>query len=188
MSIFNQGGLFFSLTAPDQVLQRKKTLQSSGLIIHRAKPRLYAYHSEYFELYPWRFRHHSRLLLATLVSIILIVTLPLTRSCWEITRLSLFPYGNEAIHVDELEPGRKNGLLNAGGTVLNILWFIFFGWWLCLMHIFSGIAQCLTIIGIPVGIANFKIAAIALWPVGRRVVSVETARAAREANARRRFQ
>jgi hypothetical protein len=42
----------------------------------------------------------------------------------------------------------------------------FFGWWLCLMHIFSGIAQCLTIIGIPVGIANFKIAAIALWPVG----------------------
>ncbi len=43
----------------------------------------------------------------------------------EITRLSLFPYGNEAIHVDELEPGRKNGLLNAGGTVLNILWFIF---------------------------------------------------------------
>lgn len=107
------------------MLQRKKTLQSSGLIIHRAKPRLYAYHSEYFELYPWRFRHHLGWLLATLVSIILIVTLPLTRSCWEITRLSLFPYGNEAIHVDELEPGRKNGLLNAGGTVLNILWFIF---------------------------------------------------------------
>ena len=56
------------------------------------------------------------------------------------------------------------------------------------MHIIAGVAQCLTIIGIPVGVANFKIAAIALWPVGRRVVSVETARAAREANARRRFQ
>ncbi len=95
-------------------------------------------------------------LLATLVSIILIVTLPLTRSCWEITRLSLFPYGNEAIHVDELEPGRKNGLLNAGGTVLNILWFIFFGWWLCLMHIFSGIAQCLTIIRHPGGDREFQ--------------------------------
>ena len=122
-------------------------------------------------------------LLATLVSIVLIFTLPLTRSCWEITKLSLLPYGNEAIHVDELDPQGKNSLLNAGGTLLNILWFIFFGWWLCLMHIFCGIAQCLTIIGIPVGIA-----AIALWPVGRRVVSVETARAAREANARRRFQ
>ena len=123
-------------------------------------------------------------LLATLVSV---VTLPLTRSCWEITKLSLVPFGNEAVHVDELEPGSKNALMNTGGTLLNILWLIFFGWWLCLMHIVAGIAQCITIIGIPVGIANFKIAAIALWPVGRRVVPVEVARAAREANARRRF-
>ncbi len=126
-------------------------------------------------------------LLATLVSVVLIFTLPLTRSCWEITKLSLVPFGNEAAHVDELEPGSKNALMNTGGTLLNILWLIFFGWWLCLMHIVAGIAQCITIIGIPVGIANFKIAAIALWPVGRRVVPVEVARAAREANARRRF-
>ncbi|WP_058913139.1 YccF domain-containing protein [Entomohabitans teleogrylli] len=127
-------------------------------------------------------------LLATVVSIIFIFTLPLTRACWEITKLSLVPYGNEAIHVDELNPDSKSALMNTGGTLLNILWFIFFGWWLCVLHIITGITQCLTIIGIPVGIANFKIAAIALWPVGRRVVSVETARAAREANARQRFQ
>ncbi|QIR28118.1 YccF domain-containing protein [Kluyvera genomosp. 3] len=127
-------------------------------------------------------------LLATLVSIVLIITLPLTRSCWEITKLSLVPYGNEAVHVDELEPGAKSSVMNAGGTLLNILWLVLFGWWLCLTHIMAGIAQCISIIGIPVGIANFKIAAIALWPVGRRVVSVEVARAAREANARRRFQ
>ncbi|AHJ74451.1 hypothetical protein BBB57_06535 [Kosakonia sacchari] len=127
-------------------------------------------------------------LLATIISALLIITLPLTRSCWEITKLSLIPWGNEAIHIDELEPQSKNSLLNAGGTLLNIVWFVLFGWWLCIMHITAGIAQCLTIIGIPVGVANFKIAAIALWPVGRRVVSVETARAAREANAHRRFQ
>lgn len=127
-------------------------------------------------------------LLATVLSIFFIFTLPLTRSCWEITKLSLVPYGNEAIHVDELEPQSRNALLNTGGTLLNILWLVLFGWWLCIMHITAGIVQCLSIIGIPVGIANFKIAAIALWPVGRRVVSVEMARAAREANARRRFQ
>lgn len=126
-------------------------------------------------------------LLATVISVLLVITLPLTRSCWEITKLSLVPWGNEAIHVDELEPHSKNSLLNAGGTLLNIIWFVLFGWWLCIMHILAGITQCLTIIGIPVGVANFKIAAIALWPVGRRVVSVETARAAREASARRRF-
>ncbi len=127
-------------------------------------------------------------LLATLVSILLIFTLPLTRSCWEITKLSLLPYGNEAVHVDVLSPGSKSSLMNAGGTLLNIFWVVIFGWWLCLAHIAAGITQCLTIIGIPVGIANFKIAAIALWPVGRRVVSVETARAAREANARSQFR
>lgn len=126
-------------------------------------------------------------LFATVVSALLIFTLPLTRSCWEITKLSLLPYGNEAIHVDELRPDGKNAILNAGGAVLNIFWFIFFGWWLCLSHIITGIAQCITIIGIPVGIANFKIAAIALWPVGRRVVSVEMARVAREENARRNY-
>ncbi|MEQ4531357.1 MAG: YccF domain-containing protein [Mixta sp.] len=127
-------------------------------------------------------------LFATLISIVLIFTLPLTRSCWEITKLSLLPYGNEAIHVNELRPDQSNALMNTGGTLLNILWFIFFGWWLCISHITVGIAQCISIIGIPVGIANFKLAAIALWPVGRRVVSTEEARAAREANARRRFQ
>lgn len=127
-------------------------------------------------------------LLATLVSIILVFTLPLTRSCWEITRLSLFPYGNEAMHVNELYPEKKNVLMNTGGTVLNIVWFILFGWWLCLSHIAVGIAQCITLIGIPVGIANFKLAAIALWPVGRRVVSVEDAEAARSRNARDRFR
>ena len=127
-------------------------------------------------------------LFATLVSIVLIFTLPLTRSCWEITKLSLIPYGNEAIHVDELNPESKSALMNTGGTLLNILLLFFFGWWLCILHFFTGIAQCITIIGIPVGIANFKIAAIALWPVGRRVVPVEVAQAAREANARRRFQ
>ncbi|WP_409160764.1 YccF domain-containing protein [Pectobacterium sp. B2J-2] len=127
-------------------------------------------------------------LLATIVSVLLIFTLPLTRSCWEITKLSLLPYGNEAIHVDELRPDEKSTILNAGGSLLNIFWFIFFGWWLCLSHIVTGITQCITIIGIPVGIANFKIAAIALWPVGRRVVSVEHAQAARENNARRHFR
>ncbi|WP_294901934.1 YccF domain-containing protein [Tatumella sp. UBA2305] len=126
-------------------------------------------------------------LFATLITIVLIFTLPLTRSCWEITRLSLFPFGNEAVHVDLLRPEDKSSLRNSGGTLLNIFWLIFFGWWLCLAHISAGIVQCITIIGIPVGIANFKIAAIALWPVGRRVVSVEEAKYARENAARSRF-
>lgn len=51
-------------------------------------------------------------LLATLITIVLVFTLPLTRSCWEITRLSLFPFGNEAVHVDLLRPENKSSLRN----------------------------------------------------------------------------
>lgn len=98
------------------------------------------------------------------------------------------PFGNEAVHVDELYPEKRSALMSGGGTLLNIFWFIFFGWWLCLSHILAGITQCISIIGIPVGIANFKIAAIALWPVGRRVVSVELAKQVREANASRQLK
>ena len=180
--------MFLSLTASDRVLQRKKRYNGRALLSTVLSRGFMRTVLNILNFILGGFATTLGWLLATLVSIVLIFTLPLTRSCWEITKLSLFPYGNEAVHVDELDPQGKNSLLNAGGTLLNILWFIFFGWWLCLMHIFCGIAQCLTIIGIPVGFANFKIAAIALWPVGRRVVSVETARAAREANARRRFQ
>lgn len=107
-------------------------------------------------------------LLATLVSIVLIFTLPLTRSCWEITKLSLVPYGNEAIHVDELNPAGKNVLLNTGGTVLNIFWLIFFGWWLCLMHIATGIAQCISSLAFLSALRTLK---LPLLHYGRSVVA-----------------
>lgn len=113
--------------------------------------------------------------LATLLSIVCIVTLPLTRACWEITKMSLVPYGNDVVKVDDLE-NRSNSLLAAGGFLLNVIWFVIAGWWLCLVHIAVGIGQCLTLIGIPVGIAHFKLAVVALWPVGRRVVPSELAR------------
>ncbi|MDI5811274.1 hypothetical protein MJM95_28895, partial [Salmonella enterica subsp. enterica serovar Anatum] len=44
-----------------------------------------------------------------------------------------------------LNPAAKSVLMNTGGTVLNIFWLLFFGWWLCLMHIASGIAQCVMV-------------------------------------------
>jgi uncharacterized membrane protein YccF (DUF307 family) len=70
-------------------------------------------------------------------------------------------------------PGRHKGLSVIG----NILWFVLAGWWLALAHILTGIALCLTIIGIPLGIADFEMAGAALVPFGRRIVR------ARELNA-----
>ncbi|WP_040976318.1 YccF domain-containing protein [Necropsobacter massiliensis] len=124
-------------------------------------------------------------LFATFASAILIITLPYTRSCWEITKMSLVPFGNDIIHVKYLEPTTATG--NTLGSVLNIVWFVLFGWWLCLLHIMSGVTQCLSIIGIPVGLANFKLAGIALFPVGQRVVPKALAELARQQSAQRRL-
>ena len=55
-------------------------------------------------------------------------------------------------------------------VVGNVLWFVLAGWWLALGHVLTGIALCLTIIGIPLGIADFKMAGAALVPFGRSVV------------------
>ena len=87
--------------------------------------------------------------------------------------MSLVPFGNDLIHVKYLEP--KSAVGNSLGSVLNVVWFILFGWWLFLAHVFCGISQCLTIIGIPTGLANFHIARIALFPVGQRVIPKEMA-------------
>lgn len=92
--------------------------------------------------------------------------------------------GNEKIHVDKLYLEKSNVLLSADGSILNVAWLPLFGWWLCLSHIAVGIMQYVSIIGIPIGIANFKIAAIALWMVYCRVISVEVAQQDRIENAR----
>ncbi|WKS98535.1 YccF domain-containing protein [Gallibacterium salpingitidis] len=112
-------------------------------------------------------------LITTFLSAILIVILPYTRSCWEIFKLSLVPFGHDIIHVNELEP--QHSVMNGLGAVLNIVWFVLFGWWLALAHIIVGVMQCLTIIGIPNGIMYFKLVRISLFPVGQRVVEKDYA-------------
>jgi uncharacterized membrane protein YccF (DUF307 family) len=56
--------------------------------------------------------------------------------------------------------------------VANVVWVLVAGWWLALSHVIAGIAQCLTVIGIPFGVANFKLVPAAFWPLGREVVEV----------------
>ncbi|GAA1760351.1 YccF domain-containing protein [Agromyces humatus] len=52
----------------------------------------------------------------------------------------------------------------------NILWIILAGWWLALEHLITGLLLCITIIGIPLGIANFKMVPISLLPLGKEIV------------------
>ncbi|HEX6519329.1 MAG TPA: YccF domain-containing protein [Streptosporangiaceae bacterium] len=99
--------------------------------------------------------------LAGLVCFVLIITIPFGIAAWRIAGYVLWPFGRTIV------PRRSFG---AGALIGNILWIILIGWWLAIGHLTSGIALCLTIIGIPLGLASFKLIPISLVPLGVEIV------------------
>jgi uncharacterized membrane protein YccF (DUF307 family) len=56
----------------------------------------------------------------------------------------------------------------------NAIWLVFAGFWLALAHLLAGVLLCVTVIGIPLGLASFKLAGLALAPFGKEIVPVGT--------------
>lgn len=100
-------------------------------------------------------------LFAGIVMCILIITIPFGIASFRIGLYALWPFGRSV--VDKRTAGVASG-------VGNIIWLILAGWWLALGHVITGIAQCLTIIGIPLGLANFKLIPVSLLPLGKEIV------------------
>jgi uncharacterized membrane protein YccF (DUF307 family) len=100
--------------------------------------------------------------LAGIVACILIITIPFGIAAFRIAGYALWPFGRTVV---------RRGDAGVGSTVGNILWVVLFGWWLALAHLITGIALCITIIGIPLGLANFKLIPVSLTPLGREIVS-----------------
>ena len=117
-----------------------------------------------------------------LVSLISIVGIPWARSCFTIGLLALWPFGKSTMRRDDLYLQGDVGT-SALGTIGNIIWFILAGWWLALMHLVIGVVLCITIIGIPFGIQHFKLAKLALLPVGVDVVDSDIADLAKNMSA-----
>ncbi|MFF7731294.1 YccF domain-containing protein [Streptomyces sp. NPDC008001] len=107
---------------------------------------------------------------AGLICFVLIVTIPFGIASMRIASYALWPFGRTAVE-------RRDA--GAGSLVGNVIWFVFAGWWLALGHIVTGVALCLTIIGIPLGIANFKLIPVSLFPLGREIVPTDQAFAGR---------
>lgn len=105
--------------------------------------------------------------IAALICFVLVVTIPFGVASLRLAYYSLWPFGRTL--------AAKPGAGLATGLA-NVLWVVLAGWWLALMHIIAGVGLCLTIIGIPFGIANFKLVPAAFWPLGREVVEVEELR------------
>jgi uncharacterized membrane protein YccF (DUF307 family) len=106
--------------------------------------------------------------IAALICFILIITIPFGIASLRIAVFALWPFGKTVV---------KRADAGVASTVGNVLWFFFCGWWLALLHLVSGVLLCLTIIGIPLGLANLKLIPISLLPLGRDIVSIDQARA-----------
>ena len=94
-----------------------------------------------------------------LVLCISIVGIPLGVQAFKMASLTLAPFGKEVVYGG-----------GAGSTVLNIIWIVLVGWWFALGYVAAGIANIVTIIGIPFGIQSFKMAQLALMPFGSQVI------------------
>ena len=99
--------------------------------------------------------------LAGLVLMITIVGIPFGLQAFKLAGFALWPFGRAVVRT------KTPGFF---ATIGNILWVVLAGWWLALAHIVTGVLLCLTIIGIPMGIANIKMTTLAFAPFGREVV------------------
>jgi uncharacterized membrane protein YccF (DUF307 family) len=108
-------------------------------------------------------------LLAAVIMALTIVGLPWARSGLTIARYTLLPFGYSAVRRDD-HYGREDLGTGLFGGIGNIIWFVFAGWWLALLHLMHAIALAITIIGIPFAWAHLKLAGLALWPVGKDIV------------------
>jgi uncharacterized membrane protein YccF (DUF307 family) len=112
--------------------------------------------------------------IAAVIMAITIIGLPWARAAFNIAAYTLLPFGQKAVSRAEY-----SGIEDVGtgplGVLGNIVWLVLAGWWLALGHIITAILLAVTIIGIPFAWAHLKLAAIALWPIGKVIVLAEDA-------------
>jgi len=103
-----------------------------------------------------------------------IIGIPVGIGCFRVAGFAFFPFGKELVPAELV--GEKRIM---GTGLVNFLWCVLSGLWLAIGHAVLGLVQCITIIGIPFGMANFKLASVSFAPLGKRTVSKALAEEAR---------
>jgi uncharacterized membrane protein YccF (DUF307 family) len=102
-------------------------------------------------------------LLAGVLACLLIVTIPFGIAAFRLAGYAFWPFGRTVV---------PSGSAGAASVLGNVVWFLVAGWWLALGHLLTGLVLCLTIIGIPLGVANIKMVPLALTPFGKQIVPI----------------
>lgn len=93
---------------------------------------------------------------------ITIIGIPFGVQLFKIAGFAFCPFGRQVV------PGTNDG--GCLSILMNIIWIIFGGIEIALAHVVLGITFCITIVGIPFGVQNFKMALLALTPFGKEIV------------------
>ncbi|MBY5162189.1 YccF domain-containing protein [Salsipaludibacter albus] len=99
---------------------------------------------------------------AGVINIILIITIPAGIQSFKLAGFALWPFGRAVVPI----PGRSPTI----SAIMNIIWLFTGGFWLAVAHVIAGVLLMITIIGIPLGVASMKMAGLALVPFGKQVV------------------
>ncbi|WP_300703992.1 YccF domain-containing protein [Bacteroides sp.] len=103
-------------------------------------------------------------LISSLLLMVTIIGIPFGMQTLKMAGLALWPFGKE------VRSGERSG--GCLYVLMNVLWIFLGGIWISLSHLAFGVFLCITIIGIPFGMQHFKLAALALTPFGKDIVTV----------------
>jgi membrane protein len=99
--------------------------------------------------------------LAGVIACVLVITIPIGVASFRIAGYALWPFGREVV------PTRGAGVVSG---IANVVWFLVAGLWLALGHLITAFLQAITIIGIPLAVANIKMIPVTCFPFGKQVV------------------
>lgn len=103
--------------------------------------------------------------LAGIIMCVLIVTIPFGIQAFKLASFTLWPFGRTVVEQPDASP--------ALGCLGNVIWLIFGGIEMAIAHLVAGVVLCLTIVGIPLGVACFKLIPLALLPFGKEIVPLD---------------
>lgn len=99
---------------------------------------------------------------AGIIACLLVVTIPMGVASFRMASFALWPFGRSVV-----EPVRGTGAVSA---VSNVIWFLVAGVWLAIGHVATAAVQAVTIVGLPVALANLKMIPVTCFPFGRKIV------------------
>jgi uncharacterized membrane protein YccF (DUF307 family) len=100
--------------------------------------------------------------IAGIVMMILIITIPWALGAFRLAAYSLWPFGRRTVRTP-----------SAGSILGNVIWIILAGWWLAIGHLIAALLCAITIIGIPFAVVHWRLAGLALRPLGVQIVDAD---------------